>query len=56
MSSPPPSWFAFLHVDPDEDDVWITTEMLLLVPLVMGLAVLLPSLFCSEALRKPKTD
>lgn len=49
------SWLQFLHLDPDEEDALVRNEHLILVPILVGLCVLIPSVFCSD-LRKPKAD
>lgn len=49
-------WFGFLHLDPDDEDTPVQTEHLILVPLLVCLCVILPSVFCSSTLKKSKSD
>jgi hypothetical protein len=47
---------AFLHWDPDEEDTWVSKELILLVAFVVGICVVFPSVCCSGNRTKTKAD
>ena len=49
-------WIPFLHVDPDEEETMISNEMLIVIPVIVGLCVLIPSLFSGSSAKKHKAE